>query len=158
MTKVIEVKNVWIIHNSQHGNSEKISKQLAEGLKDDYEVRVESIKNVTPETVAKDVPYGLIVAVRILAFQSDPEIRKFIMRLDKTMSKPIAKLAYFSTHALKWRKLFIRGMKKTLGKIECVEDVCPDFLEVKMQGAEGPAVEGADEKIGQFISTLATFM
>ena len=145
------MKKIWIIHNSLHGNSEKISKTIAEDLKSRYDVSVESIKNITPENIAKDDPYGLIVATRILAFRSDNEIREFIKKLDVVMTKPISKVAYFSTHALGWRNLFIKGMKKTLEKAECVGEICPDFLEVKMQKAEGPAVEGADEKIRKYI-------
>jgi len=152
------MKKIWIIHNSMYGNSEKISKQLAEGLKDSYEVSVNSIKNVTPEDIAKDEPYGLIIAVRIVAFRSDIEIRKFISDLDKVITKPISKVAYFSTHALGWKKLFIRGIKKSLAKIGCVEEICPEYLEVRMQGAEGPAREGADAKIERFVSILKDFL
>ena len=152
------MEKIWIIHNSLHGNSEKISHQLAEGLKDSYDVSVDSIKNISPEDIAKDMPYGLIIAVRIVAFSSDKEVRKFINNLDKVITKPISKVAYFSTHALGWKKLFIKGMKKTLDKIGCVEEICPEYLEVKMQGPEGPAVEGVDAKIEKFISTLKEFM
>ena len=152
------MKKIWIIHNSMHGNSEKIANQLAERLKDTYDVSVGSIKNISPEYIAKDEPYGLIIAVRIIAFSSDKEIRTFVNNLDKIITKPISKVAYFSTHALNWKKFFIRGIKKTLGKIGCVKEVCPEYLEVKMQGAEGPATDGADEKIKGYISTLKEFM
>ena len=152
------MKKIWIIHNSKYGNSEQISKQLAEGLRDSYDVSVDSIKNISPEDIAKDEPYGLIIAVRIIAFRSDKEIREFISNLNKVITKPISKVAYFSTHALGWKKFFIRGMKKTLKKIGCVEEICPEYLEVKMQGEKGPAVEGADAKIEEFISTLKEFM
>ncbi len=152
------MKKIWIIHNSEHGNSEKISKQLAEGLKDGYDVRVGSIRNTSPEDIAKDEPYGLIIAVRIIAFSSDREIRNFTSNLNGVITKPISKVAYFATHALRWMKFFIRGIKKTLKKVGCVEEVCPEYLEVKMQGAEGPAVEGSDAKIEEYITTLKEFM
>ena len=152
------MKKIWIIHNSLHGNSEQISKTIAEDLKSSYDVSVDSIKNITPENIAKDDPYGLIVATRIVAFRSDNKIREFIKNLDIVMTKPISKVAYFSTHALGWKNFFIKGMKKSLDKAECVGEICPDFLEVKMQKAEGPAVEGADEKIGEYISSLRNFM
>jgi flavodoxin len=152
------MNKVWIIHNSLHGNSQRISNQLAEGLEGINEVKVDHIKNVNPEVIAKDEPYGLIIAVRILAFRSDFEIRAFLKELDKCLTKPIAKVAYFSTHALGWRKFFIRGMKKTLKKVGCVGEICPEFLEVRMQGAEGPAVEGSDIKIQEYISILKEFM
>ncbi len=152
------MKKVWIIHNSLYGNSEKIAKQLAEALKESWDVSVDSIKNIKPEDVAKDEPYGLIIAVRIVAFSSDREMRDFINNLDKAITKPISKVAYFSTHALGWKKFFIKGMKKTLKKIGCVEEICPEYLEVRMQGAEGPAREGADEKIEKYIITLKDFL
>ena len=152
------MKKVWIIHNSQYGNSEKVAKQLAEGLKDSYDISENSIKKISPEDIAKDEPYGLIVAVRIVAFRSDGEIRKFLSKLDEAITKPISKVAYFSTHALSWKKFFIRGMKKTLKKIGCVENVCPEYLEVRVQGAEGPIREGEDAKISKFISTLKEFL
>ena len=152
------MKKIWIIHNSLHGNSEQISKTIAEDLKNSYDVSVDSIKNITPEDVAKDEPYGLIVATRIVAFRSDNQIRSFISNLDKVTTKPISKVAYFSTHALGWKNLFIKGIKKTLEKASCFEEICSEFLEVKMEKPEGPAVEGADEKIGEYISTLRNFM
>ncbi|MFX1572723.1 MAG: hypothetical protein ACFFB0_08240 [Promethearchaeota archaeon] len=152
------MEKIWIIHNSLYGNSEKISKQLADGLKNNYDVRVYSIKNITPEDIAKAEPYSLIIAVRIVGFRSDFEMLKFIKNFDKVITKPISKIAYFSTHALSWKKFFIKGMKKTLSKVGCVEEVCPEFLEVRMQGTEGPAREGADVKIQEFISVLIEFM
>lgn len=152
------MKKIWIIHNSLHGNSEQISKTIAEDLKSSYDVSVDSIKKITPENIAKDDPYGLIVATRIVAFRSDNEIREFIKKLDIVMTKPISKVAYFSTHALGWKNFFIKGMKKTLEKAECIGEICPDFLEVKMQKPEGPAIEGTDVKVGEFISTLRNFM
>ncbi|NVM46005.1 MAG: flavodoxin family protein [Candidatus Lokiarchaeota archaeon] len=152
------MKKIWIIHNSLHGNSEQISKTIAEDLKTTYDVSIDSIKNITPEDIVKDDPYGLVVATRILAFRSDNEIREFIKNMDRVITKPISKVAYFSTHALRWKNFFIKGMTKTLEKAECVGEICPEFLEVKMEKAEGPAIEGSDVKIGEFISTLRNFM
>ena len=152
------MKKIWIIHNSEHGNSEKISKQLAEGLKDEYDVSVGSIRNTNPDVIAKDEPYGLIIAVRIIAFSSDKEMRKYVDNLDSIITKPFSKVAYFATHALGWKKMFIKGMKKTLEKVGCVENVCPEYLEVRLQGAEGPAREGADEKIAEYLKLLKEFM
>ncbi|MFX1568675.1 MAG: hypothetical protein ACFFCV_09935 [Promethearchaeota archaeon] len=152
------MKKIWIIHNSEHGNSEKISKQLTEGLKDEYDVSVGSIRNTRPEDIAKDEPYGLIIAVRIIAFSSDKEMRNYIGNLDSVITKPFSKVAYFATHALSWKKMFIKSMKKTLDKVGCVEDVCPEYLEVRMQGAEGPAREGADEKVSGYLKTLKEFL
>ena len=152
------MNKIWIIHNSEHGNSEKVSHQLAEGLKDQYDVTVKSIRGLSPEEVAKEEPYGLVVALRVLAFRADNVMRAFLEKLGTHMQKPISKIAYFFTHALKWKKLFAKGMDKTLKKIGCVDEVCPEFLEVKMEKPEGPAVEGSDTKIQEYILTLKEFL
>ncbi|NHJ21854.1 MAG: flavodoxin family protein [Candidatus Lokiarchaeota archaeon] len=152
------MKKIWIIHNSLHGNSEQISKTIAEGLKTDYNVSLNHIKNLTPEDISKDEPYGLIVATRILAFRSDFEMRGFIKNLDLVATLPIPKVAYFSTHALGWKNMFIKGMKKTLEKASCFEEVCPEYLEAKMEKPEGPAIEGSDAKIRDYIATLRNFL
>jgi flavodoxin len=152
------MKKIWILHNSLHGNSEQVANQMANGLIGDYDVSVDHIKNITPKLIAEQTPYGLIIAVRILAFRSDPEMRQFISELDKFMTQPISKIAYFATHALRWKKLFIKGMKKTLDKVDCVGEICPEFLELKVEKAEGPLIEGSDSKINAYVSNLSNFL
>ena len=152
------MKKVWIIHSSDYGNSEKVANKIADGLKDNYDISVGHIKNITPEDLAKEDIYGLIAAVRIFAFGSDKKIRNFLNNLNRVTKKQISKFAYFSTHALKWKNFFIKGMKKTVNKLGCVEDVCTDILEIRLEGAQGPAREGEDEKINKFVTTLREFM
>lgn len=152
------MNKIWIIHNSLHGNSKQISEKIAGYLKEDNEIQVESIKSINPKTIAQEEPYGLIVAVRILAFRSDPEMLAFLKNLDKVITKPFSKVAYFATHALGWKKFFIKGMKKTLEKIGCVEEVCPEYLEIRLESAEGPIPESADAKVESYITTLKEFM
>ena len=152
------MNKIWILHNSLHGNSENVANQIANGLSEQFDVSVERIKKVEPSVIAKDQPYGLIVAVRILAFRSDPEMRQFITELDKVISKPISKVAYFATHALGWKKLFIKGMKKTIEKVGCVGETCPEFLEIKVDKAEGPLAQGSDKKITEYVLKLKEFL
>jgi flavodoxin len=152
------MKKIWILHNSLHGNSAQVANQIAEGLQGDYDISVDHIKNIAPEIIAEQTPYGLIIAVRILAFRSDPEMREFISELDKVITEPISKIAYFATHALGWKKLFIKGMKKTLEKVDCVGEICPEFLEVKVEKAEGPLIEGSGTKIDGYVLKLNNFL
>ena len=152
------MKKIWIIHSSDYGNSEKVANQIAEGLKDSFDISVGHIKETTPEDLAKEDIYGLIAAVRIFAFGSDKKIRNFLNNLNRVTKKQISKFAYFSTHALKWKNFFIKGMKKTVSKLGCVEDVCTDILEVRLEGPKGPAREGANEKINNYVLTLKEFM
>lgn len=156
--EVIILEKIWIIHNTHFGNAEQVSMQIAEGLKSEYEVSVDHIKNITPEDIARDEPHGLISGFRIAGFQSDRKVRKFVSNVDKVVTKPIPKAAYFITHGMRWREFFFRGMKKTLKKIKNFVEICPDDLKVKMQTYQGPPEEGSDAKISAFIATLKEFL
>ncbi|MBD3255169.1 MAG: hypothetical protein GF383_08745 [Candidatus Lokiarchaeota archaeon] len=152
------IKKIWIIHNSRYGNSEKIANQIAEGLKNSYNVSVGRIKDLMPKQIAKDEPYGLIVAVRILSYMSDLKICRFIKKLDKILQTPVSKVAYYSTHTMRWRERFTKGILKSFHKADRVKEICPEYLHVQMERNKGPAVEGSDEKIGKFVENLKKFM
>ncbi len=152
------MKNVWIIHNSQYGNSEKLSNEIAAKLKDKFNVKVGSIKTLNPKDIASDNPEALLISARIVAFNTDRKMTKFIKNLGNYIKELIPKIATFYTHAAPWTVKFSRGLRKALEKSTCIGDVCPEFLEVRMQGQKGPASEGQDEKIQNYITTLVEFI
>jgi len=152
------MKNVWIIHNSKHGNSEKSSNEIATSLKDKFNVKVDSIKTLNPEEIASDNPDALIIGGRIIALNTDRKMTKFVKNLDTYFKGQIPKIATFYTHAVSWTDKFSRGMRKALEKSSCIGDLCPEILEVSMQKQKGPATEGQDEKIQNYIKMLIDFI
>ena len=152
------MKNVWIIHNSKHGNSEKLSNEIATSLKDKFNVKVDSIKTLNPEEIASDNPDALIIGGRIIALNTDRKMTKFVKNLDTYFKGQIPKIATFYTHAVSWTDKFSRGMRKALEKSSCIGDLCPEILEVSMQKQKGPATEGQDEKIQNYIKMLIDFI
>jgi len=152
------MKNVWIIHNSKHGNSEKSSNEIATSLKDKFNVKVDSIKTLNPEEIASDNPDALIIGGRIIALNTDRKMTKFVKNLDTYFKGQIPKIATFYTHAVSWTDKFSRGMRKALEKSSCIGDLCPEILEVSMQKQKGPAAEGQDEKIQNYIKMLIDFI
>ena len=141
------MKNVWIIHNSKYGNSEKLSNDIAAGLKDTFDVKVGSIKTINPEEIAGDTPEALIIGGRIIAMSTDRKMTKFIKGLETHFKQKIPKIASFYTHGSPWKERFSKGLEKALGNSSCIGDLCPEILEVTIQGQKGPAVEGQDEKM-----------
>lgn len=152
------MKKVWIIHNSKFGNSEKLSNEIASGLKSKFNVKVGSINTIKPEEIANDNPLALIICARIEAFNTDRIMTNFIKELGAVFKEPIPKIATLYTHALKWKNIFSRGMRKTLKKSTCIGEICPEFLEVRIQKQMGPAVEGQDGKIQAYIKKLIDFL
>ncbi|MFX1339793.1 MAG: flavodoxin domain-containing protein [Promethearchaeota archaeon] len=152
------MKNVWIIHNSKYGNSEKLSNEIAVGIKDKFNVKVGSIKRINPKEIAEDNPEAIIIGGRIIAFNTDRKLTKFIKNLDIYFKKPIPKIATFYTHSEPWTDKFSRGMRKALEKTTCIGDSCPEILDVAMQKSKGPAAEGQEEKIQNYIKNLLKFL
>ena len=151
-------QKIWIIHNSKYGNSEKVANQIAKELTDNYDIHIEKITNLSPEDIAKDEPHGLIIAFRIISYSADSKVREFLNNLDKAMSKPIPKVAYFATHSWAWKNSSMKGAIKTLENMACVEDVCSKFLKITVIKNKGPLAEDSDAKINEYVSTLREFM
>jgi len=152
------MEKVWIIHNSKFGNSEKIGNEIAEKLKAKYDVDIGSAKEIDPQTIANDKPVALVLAARIVAFKIDSGIKKFVKKLTGVMKEPVPKVATFYTHASPWKDKKKDGMIKALKKATCVGDICPEYLEVRMQKIEGPAEEGYETKVDEFIPKLISFI
>ncbi len=152
------MQNVWVIHNSKFGNSEKLSNEIATSLKEKFNVKVDNIKTLNPEEIVRDNPYALIIGARVIALNTDRKMTKFIKQLGAYFEEPIPKIATFYTHAVSWKKRFSKGMRKALKKSTCIGDVCPEFLEVKMQAQKGPAAEGQGDKIQTYIKKLIEFL
>ena len=104
------MKNIQIIHNSKTGNSENLSNKIADGLKDKFNVKVDSIKSLNPEDLAKDNPDALIIGARIIAMNTDRKMTKFVKNLDDYFEGQISKILAFYTHEMAWKESFSRGM------------------------------------------------
>ena len=152
------MKNIWIIHNSKRGNSEKLSNEIADGLKNKFNVKVDSIETLNPEELAVDNPDALIIGSRIIVGNADRKMTKFVKNLDAYFEGQIPKIATFYTHAVKWTDKFSRGLRKALEKSTCIGDLCPEILEVTTGKQKGPDAEGKEERIQNYINMLIDFI
>ena len=145
------MKNVWIIHNSKSGNSENLSNNIADGLKNKFNVKVDSIKTVEPEGIAGYNPYALIIGARIIAGNTDRKMTKFVKNLSAYFEGQIPKIATFYTHSVKWTDKFSRGMRKALEESTCIGDVCPEILDVKIEKKKDPTIQNYINMLIDFI-------
>ncbi len=151
------MKNVYIIHNSLYGNSRILAEEIAKGLTKKFDVKVKRIGNfnLTNDT---DNLYGLILTTRIMQFGVDREMKKFVEEIDTNRKGPIPKTIICYTHRLKPKKLFKRGMVKTIRNAKNIENVYSEVLEVKMKSMKGPAEEGQEQKIQDFINNIKVYL
>ncbi len=148
----------WIIHNSQAGNTRRLSNQFAEALKDKFEVKVGAISSTKPEEIINDNPEALVLATRIQAFGTDRKMTKYVKSLEGVIKEPIPKVAVFYTHAAPWKNMFSKGMRKTLEKATCFGEVCQEFLEIRLEGMKGPERPDEAQKIKDFEKILSDFI
>jgi len=135
------MKNIQIIHNSKSGNSERLSNKIADGLKDKFNVKVDNIKSINTDDLAKDNPDALIIGARIIAGNTDRKMTKFVKNLGAYLEGQIPKVATFYTHSVKWTDKFSRGMRKALEESTCIGDVCPEILDVKIEKKKEPTIQ-----------------
>ena len=152
------MKKVWFIHNSQAGNTERLSNQFADALKTDYDIKVGSIDSTKPNDILNDNPEAIVFATRIEAFGSDKKMTEYVKSLGSVIKTPIPKVAAFYTHAMGWKKRFSKRMSKTLEESTCVGEICPEFLEIRLQGPKGPEREGQEKKIEEYLTKLKEFI
>ena len=152
------MEKIWFIHNTKFGNSEKLANELADKLKANFEVDVGSVKEVDLKAIGSEKPIALVLAARLVAFQIDMGIRKFLKKLSDALAEPIPKVAVFYTHASPWADKKKNQMEKALKKATCIGEICPEYLEVRMQKIEGPAEEGYEPKVDEFALKLTSFI
>ena len=145
------MKNIQIIHNSKSGNSEKLSNKIADGLKDKFNVKVNSIKSINTDDLAKDNPDALIIGARIIAGNTDRKMTEFVKNLDTYLEGQIPKIATFYTHSVIWTDKFSRGMRKALEESTCIGDVCPEILDVKIEKKKEPTIQNYINMLIDFI-------
>jgi len=125
------MKNVWIIHNSRSGNSEKLSNNIADGLKNKFNVKVDSIKTIEPEGITGYNPDALIIGARIIAGNTDRKMTKFVKNLDSYFEGQIPKIATLNS--------------------TCIGDVCPEILDVKIEKKKDPIIQDYINMLIDFI-------
>ena len=154
---------VQIMTDTKFGNGRKLAELLKEEFSVDDDVTIADVKEVSPETVAKDVPDVLILGGAVRMFKSDTKSKKWLKELDGLLTKSGIKIKYgtgFLTHAMPTDK--VQGFaKKYLGKIESslmVEKTYHELLTPHVEGQQGPIFPEDMEKAKTYIQDFIKWM
>lgn len=150
------MEKVWIINNSLFGNSERLSHEIAEKLKGNYETKVIKIRKMNIAEISKEKVDILIVGARIIAFRADRKLRSFLKKkLPSLIEGSIQKMGIFYTHKVTWKAGFRKKMDKTLKKLPYVKNIIPEILSIKtLDDKKGILEEGYEEKLGKFVQMV----
>lgn len=151
------MKKIWLIYHTKTGNCGKMCEDLAAHLKEKYELKTGNVKELNPEEIIADNPDVLLIGSRITIGSPDKTIKKFVKKLGLKLEKPIPKAATLYTHASTWDENFGK-MAKILKEHNVAEDVLPDVLEIKLEGAKGPREPNQEIKITEFAQKLSNFI
>ena len=148
---------IWIVYNTKHGNCGKWCEEVETKLQEKYEVKINSVKEITPNNIANDPPDMVIVGARIVVGSPDKKIKGFVKKLGGLLKQPIPKAAILYTHGSPWDEKFNK-MEKILKENNVVDDILPEVLEIKMAGVKGPAEPDQDYKVSKFIDNVSYFV
>lgn len=149
-----------MIYHSKTGTCKKLSEDIAEKLRDSYEVRIDEVKKINPKDIIKNPPDVLIVGSRITFDRPDRTITSFVKKLGKKLDSPLSKAATYYTHMTPWEE-FKAKMDDTLKENKVAEEILPEYLEFKIQDTgktTGPPEPGQEAKIDDFVNKLQNFI
>jgi len=134
---------VWIVHDSQLGNGEKLAKTLGKTFEKDMEVNIGHVKKIDPAKVVADSPDIVVVGAAVRAFTTSIVSRNWIRRLHKELrkaNKTVEIGATFLTHVMKESWIHGRGkrLNKLLGKSPTIVNTYSECLYGKVVAPEGP--------------------
>ena len=83
---------VQIMTHTKFGNGRKLAELLKEEFSTDNDVAIADVKEVSPETVAEDVPDVFILGGAVRMFMSDTKSKKWLKKLDGLLKKSDKKI------------------------------------------------------------------
>lgn len=147
---------LWILYDTKFGNGKALAELLKKEFSEEWEIKLGDVKEISPSTIASDVPDVLILGGAIRMFFGAPASKKWLKQLNKeldTANKEIQYGTLFLTHGLSTGK--IQGYKKRfwkkLKKSERIVKSYPQTLTARVKELEGPFVESELEKAREYI-------
>jgi len=156
---------VQIMTDTKFGNGKMLAEALKEEFSNEIDVNIADVKDISPKSIAEDVPDVIILGGAIRAFRGGPKSQKWLTELNKVLEKAGKKIQYgtgFLTHSMPTDK--VQGYaKKYLNKIEkasMVEKTYYELLTARVKEIKGPIITEEMEKakgyIKEFINWLKT--
>lgn len=143
---------IWIVHNTTYGNGKKVAETLGKVFEKKNDVKIEHIKNISPEQIVKDAPDAIIVGTFVRAFNLSGASKKWLRDLQSILKNSNTTIKYgasFMTHALKKdiAKFWGNRFNNRLSKGKVIENVFPEWISGRVAEAEGPLREGVVEEV-----------
>ncbi|HUU78600.1 MAG TPA: flavodoxin domain-containing protein [candidate division Zixibacteria bacterium] len=154
---------IWIVHNSTYGNGKKVAETLGKIFEKDMDVKVDHIKNISPEKVAQDLPDAIIVGTFVRTFMLNANSKKWLRKLKSSLKESNTSIKFgvsFMTHALgkDTAKFWGKRFNKSLMKGNTITNVYPEWLSAQVAAAEGPLKDGVIEEISNKGKELLDWM
>jgi menaquinone-dependent protoporphyrinogen IX oxidase len=161
LNSVLYFKNmkVQIMTDSRFGNGRLLAETLKEEFSHENYVLIADVKDVSPKSIAEDVPDVIILGGAIRMFRGDPKSKRWLAELNKILDKSGETVQYgtgFLTHHLPTDK--VQGFaKKYLAKIEkasMIERPYSVLLTARVKEQKGPIFPEEMEKARVYIRTF----
>lgn len=150
---------VQIMTESRFGNGKILAKTIKEEFPEKYEVKIDDVKEISPESVVETKPDILIMGGAIRMFRGDPKAKKWLKKLNKALKENDHQIRYgtgFLTHGLPTNKVqgFARRFLKKVKKTSRIENTYSELLTARVKEQEGPILEEEFSKAKKYIKNF----
>ena len=156
------LKKIWIMHDTQHGNGKNLAELLAKELPSEYEVSIGDVKTTPAITVAQETPQLLILGGAIRKFQGPGDGTFAQQPRPPQFTKTNATIPYGAgtlTHMMPpdatkgYRKRFLKNVSKS----PAITSWYGECLSAQVKGIKGPLLDSEFEKGRQFIKDIVAW-
>ena len=149
--------------DTKFGNGKLLAEALKAEFSSEVNVNIADVKDVSPKSIAEDVPDAIILGGAIRVFRGGPKSQKWLKELNKILEKSGKKIQYgtgFLTHAMPTDK--VQGFaKKYLDKIEnasIIEKTYSELLTARVKEQKGPILPEEMEKARGYIKDFIEWL
>jgi menaquinone-dependent protoporphyrinogen IX oxidase len=160
---LFKTMKIQIMTDTRYGNGKLLAEALKQEFSSESSVNIADVKDVAPNSIAKDIPDVLILGGAIRMFRNGPKSKKWLAELDKLLKKSGQKIQYgtgFLTHAMPTDK--IQGWaKKYLDKIDqasMIEKTYAELLTARVEKQDGPIFPEEMEKAKGYIKEFINWV
>ncbi|UCC20873.1 MAG: hypothetical protein JSV62_06230 [Promethearchaeota archaeon] len=149
--------------DTKFGNGKLLAEALKNEFSNEIDVKIDDVKDVSPKSIAEDVPNVIILGGAIRMFRAGPKSKKWLTEINKILEKSGKKIQYgtgFLTHALPTDR--VQGYaKKYLNKMEkasMIEKTYSELLTARVKTQEGPIFPEEMEKARGYIKDFINWI
>ncbi|MFX1480336.1 MAG: hypothetical protein ACFFCI_19725 [Promethearchaeota archaeon] len=149
--------------DSRFGNGKLLAETLKKEFSDESTINIADVKDVSPKSIAEDVPDVLILGGAIRIFRGAPKSKRWLKKINKILENSGETIQYgtgFLTHSMPTEKVqgYSKRFREKLEKASMIKKTYSDMLTARVERIEGPIFPEEMEKGKVYIKNFIEWL